>query len=110
MEEETAGALPVVGATRRQLCILLLSSVGVRTAIPVVSRITGRTSRQQLIAGEVRGVGVPNLIASDTAHGPVVGAHVVSDVHKFGTVAVSITEGGHDELVVVDGAAHGHGD
>lgn len=110
MEEETSSTIAVVGAAGRQAGIFFLPSVGVGAPIAVVGSITGRTSRQEFIAGVAGRVGVPNLFTSDTFHGPVVGAHVVSDVHELATVAVSVTEGGHDELVGVDGAAHGHGD
>lgn len=110
MEEETASTVAVVRAAGRQAGIFLLPSVGVGASIAVVGCITGRTSRQEFIAGVAGGVGVPNLFASDTLHGPVVGAHVVSDVHELAAVAVSVSEGGHDELVGVDGTAHGHGD
>jgi hypothetical protein len=110
VEEETAGTVAVVGAAGCQAGILLLPSVGVRAPIAVVGRIAGRTSRQKFVAGETGGVGVPNLFTSDTLHRTIVGTHIVSNVHELATVAVSVTEGGHDELVGVNGAAHGHGD
>ena len=97
-------------AAGRQLGILLLPSVGVGTAIAVVGRVAGRAGRQEFVAGETGGGGVPDLRAADAAHFPVVRAHMVGDVHELAAVAVSVPEGGHDELVAVHGAAHGHGD
>ena len=109
-EEVAADSGLVVVAAGRQLGILLLPSVGVGTAIAVVGDIAGRAGRQEFVAGEGGGVGVPDFCTADAAHFPVVRAHVVGDVHELAAVAVSIPEGGHDELVAVHGAAHGHGD
>jgi len=99
----------VVGAGH-QPGVTLFPTVRVRATVAVVGCVASRAGRQEHVTIVLRAVPVPDLRASDTAHGPVIFLHGLGLVEEVISVAVAVAEDSHHEFLRIDGATHGGGD